>query len=163
MRNPSDKNNNEKMLTIEDMKISDSLRELCKDEDLIIIEKEKEEEEKRKYSKMGVDPTKKITVYIYSEIIEDKKEFTNDNEIEKEKDKDKEKDNKNESDNEEEVNEEIKYDVKIVNLIGKDTYETLLKEIYKIYNYNEEIQKIIKIREFDSKQKKSKRIFGNRK
>jgi hypothetical protein len=90
-------------------------------------------------------------MYIYTEIIEDKKELTNDK-IKKEK----EKDNKNESDNEEEVNEEIKYDVKIVNLIGKDTYETLLKEIYKIYNYNEEIQKIIKIREFDSKQKKVK-------
>ena len=96
MRNPSDKNNNEKMLKIEDMKISDSLRELCKDEDLIIIEKEKEEEEKRKYSKMGVDPTKKITVYIYTQITEDKKELTNDK-IKKDKE------NKNESDNEEEV------------------------------------------------------------
>ena len=149
MRNPNDKNNNDKILKIEDMKISDNLRELCKDEDLIIIEKEKEEEEKRKYAKMGVDPTKKITVYIYTEIIEEKHNNTNN------KDQ-REKGNKKESDDEEELNEEIKYDVKIVNLIGKDTYETLLKEIYKIYNFNEEIQKIIKIREFDSKHKKVK-------
>ena len=146
MDNPDDKNNNNKKIKIEDMKINDSLRELCKDEDLIIIEKEKEEEEKRKYAKMGVDPTKKITVYIYTEIKDDNKENPKENK----------KKNNNESDSEEEVNEEIKYDTKIINLIGKDTYEKLLQEIYKTYNFSEEVQKIITIREFDSKQKKVK-------
>ena len=46
MDNPNDKNNCKK-IKIEDMKISDSLRELCKDEDLIIIEKEKEMEKEK--------------------------------------------------------------------------------------------------------------------
>ena len=144
MNNPNDKKN-EKKLKIEDMKISDNLRELCKEEDLIIIEKEKIEEEKRKYAKMGVDPTKKITFYIYTEI-EDEKENGKNNK-KKGNDSDTDDDNKN---------EEIKYDTKIINLIGKDTYEKLLEEIYKLYNYSEEVQKKIKIREFDSKHKKIK-------
>ena len=144
MNNPNSANNNK--LKIEDMKISDSLRELCKEEDLIIIENEKIEEEKRKYSKLGVDPTKKITLYIYTEIKSEKK----DNIIKEENNKE------SDDDDDEKLNEEIKYDVKIINLIGKDTYGKLLEEIYKLYNFSEETQKIIKIREFDSHHKKVK-------
>ena len=138
MDNPNNKNNVNKKLTIKDMKISDSLRELCKDEDLIIIQKEKEEEEKRKYSKMGVEPNKKITFYIYTE--------NKDNNQKDNLDNDKNNDN----------NEEIKYDIKIINLIGKDKYDKLIEEIFKIYNFSEETKKLIKIREFDSNHKKVK-------
>ena len=152
MDNPDDKNNCNKKLKIEDMKISDSLKELCKEEDLIIIEKEKEEEEKRQYRKMGFDPLKKITVYIYTE---DKDKDANDNNKNIIKNEDKNED-KNDDINDNNINEEIKFNVKTVNLIGKDKYEKLLEEIYKIYNYSEKIQKIIKIREFDSRQKKIK-------
>ena len=144
MDNPNDKNNCKK-IKIEDMKISDSLRELCKDEDLIIIEKEKEEEEKRKYAKMGIDPNKKIYFHIYTELKDD-----NENKNEKKKD------NNNIEDEDEDINEEIKLDVKTFDLIGKDNYERLLQEIYKKFHFNEEIQKIIKLREFDPEQKKIK-------
>ena len=140
--NPNNKNNCKK-IKIEDMKISDGLRELCKDEDLIIIEKEKEEEEKRKYSKMGIDPNKKIHFHIYTEIKNDNNKKTKE-------------EKKDDNDNEEDVNEEIKFDVKIIDLIEKDNYEKLLQEIYKKYHFNKEIQKIIKLREFDAEHKKIK-------
>ena len=150
MDNPNN-NNNCKKWKIEDMKINDNLRELCKDEDLITIEKEKEEEEKRKYSKMGINPNKAYTIYIYTEIKDGKMNKDINININK-----KENDDDNDDNNNNEINEEIKYDVKKVNLIGKDNYEKLLDEIYKIYNFTEEEKKIIKIREFDPQQKKVK-------
>ena len=150
MNNPNDTNNKNKKFTIEDMKINDNLRELCKEEDLIIIEKEKEEEEKRKYKKMGFDPLKKLTIYIYTE---NKDDNENNKKIIKNEDKDIDKEEKMDDND---LNEEIKYNVKTITLIGKDKYEKLLEEIYKIYNYPEKIQKIIKIREFDPHQKKIK-------
>ena len=40
------------------MKISDNLREMCKEENEVIIENEKIEEERRKFIKMGISPNK---------------------------------------------------------------------------------------------------------
>ena len=119
-------NKNEKKLNINDMIINNSLRLLCKDENDIIIKNEKIEEEKRKFQKIGINPNKEYTFHIFNEI----------------------KNNKNiEGQYLNEENEE--YEFKKINLLGKNKTDELIKEIYKLYNYTEEIQKKIKFREFD--------------
>ena len=124
MINPNNNNEkNEKLLTINDMVISENLRELCKDEDLITIQQEKENEEKTQYKKSGIsDPQQIISFYVYT-------------------DKENQKDNG-----------ENKYDIQTISLKSKEKCELLLKEIYKKYNYDEEKQKLLKIREFEPNQ-----------
>ena len=129
-------NNEEKKLGINDMIISDTLREMCKEENDIIIENEKIEEEKRKFLKIGVNPNK---TYSFNIFIEKKQEKNN--EI---------KENINDINEEEDENENVEYEFKkIINLIGKNKTEELLSQIYKTYNFSEEDQKKIKFREFN--------------
>ena len=134
-------NKEEKKLTINDMIISDNLKEICKEENATIIENEKIEEEKRKFQKMGINPNK---IYSFNIYIEKTKE------IKKEEEKEKNKT----GDNDEEEIENIEYEFNKINLLGKNKTDDLLTQIYKIYNYSEEIQKKIKFRVFDSKHNK---------
>ena len=129
-------NKEEKKLTINDMIISDNLKEMCKEENALIIENEKIEEEKRKFQNMGVNPNKTYSFNIYIEKI-------------KELNKEINKDNENNEDSEEEFNN-VEYEVNTINLLGKNKTGDLLNQIYKIYNISEETQKKIKFREFDS-------------
>ena len=131
-------NKEEKKLTINDMVISDNLKEMCKEENAIIIENEKIEEEKRKFQKMGIIPNKVYTFNIYIEKFKEVKE-----EIKKD----------NIDDNEEEI-QNIEYEFNKINLLGKNKTDDLLKQIYKIYDYSEEVQKKIKFRNFDSNHNK---------
>ena len=127
-----------KQLKINDMVISDKLKEMCKEENEVIIENEKKEEEKRKFIKMGISPNKEYSFNIYIETKVDKneikKEITNDNVDE-------------DGDELEDVN--IEYEFNTINLLGKNKTEELLSKIYKLYDYSEDIQKKIKFREFD--------------
>ena len=122
---------NEKKWNINDMVISNTLREMCKEENEIIIENEKKEEEKRKFIKMGISPNKTYSFNIYTEI---NKNLNKDN-IEEN------------SDEGEDENIEYKFDT--INLVGKNKTEELLSQIYNLYNYTEDIQKKIKFREFE--------------
>ena len=80
----------------------------------------------RKFQKIGIIPNKEYTFDIFIEI----------------------KNNKNiEGDDKNILNEE--YEFKKINLLGKNKTDELIKEIYKLYNYTEEIQKKIKFSEFD--------------
>ena len=129
---------NEKKWNINDMVISNSLRELCKEENEAIIENEKIEEEKRKFIKMGISPNKTYSFNIY---IENKNENKNDKNLHK--------DESEENSEESEDENNIEYKFNTFNLVGKNKTEELLSQIYNIYNYTEEIQKKIKLREFD--------------
>ena len=124
----------EKKLGIKDMVINDNLREMCKEENAVIIENEKIEEEKRKFQKMGVNPNKTYTFNIF---------------IEKNKNNDKDNKDNIKDKNEEDENENVEYEFNKINLIGKNKTEELLSLIYKTYNYSEEDQKKIKFREFN--------------
>ena len=136
-----------------DMKISDNLRDMCKEENIEIIENEKIEQEKKKFQKIGVNPNKVYGFFIYTE--KNKDNINNNDIIE---------DNNNESGNENDIyiiedeNENddkiIEYDFKVINLIGKQKTDELISEIYKEYNYSIETQQIIKFREFDSNHSK---------
>ena len=131
----------EKKLTIKDMVISDKLKELCKEENEVIIENEKIEEEKRKFIKMGVNPNKEYTFNIYFEFQKNKNEILNDK-IEENSDEFEEENNDCES--------------KSIKLLGKNKTRELLSEIYKSFNYSEDIQKKIKFREYDPNYSKKK-------
>ena len=131
-------NKEEKKLTINEMVISDNLKEMCKEENAIIIENEKIEEEKRKFQKMGIVPNKVYTFNIYIEKFKEVKEDVKKDNID---------------DNEEEI-QNIEYDFNKINLLGKNKTDDLLKQIYKIYDYSEEVQKKIKFRTFDSNHNK---------
>ena len=129
----------EKKLSIKDMIISDTLKEMCKEENEIIIENEKIEKEKRRFQKMGVNPTKSYTFNIYIEI---KKNNEENNKVEK--------NNINMDDSyDEDENENIEYEFNTIKLIGKNKTGELLSQIYNLYNYSEDVQKKIKFREFD--------------
>ena len=128
-----------KKFKISDMVISDDLKEMCKEENKLIIENEKIEEEKRKFQKIGVNPNKEYTFNIYIQAKENNKETKNDNII-----------INNNAEDDEYENENMEYEFNTIKLIGKDKTDVLLALIYTLYDYSEEIQKKIKFREFNS-------------